>query len=216
MRDIPDESFLMHASENQFSLWLMARGEIQLAKTLNPISVSQFNNIQESRNFFLETIRKYKEEKKKGKILSFDETSTLDEKNIVTFSGGSLGGKGRGLAFINTLIYNLDFAELSKKINILTPITVIIGTDEYQNFLSKNKLYDLVTNPNIPFERLKEYFFQGNLSNTLKEKLRIFVDQINKPVAVRRQVHPKIPITSHLPVFRYHIVPNYRRTKSLL
>ena len=120
LQEVPDESLYLHASENQLSLWLMARGEIQLARTLNPVPVDSFKNMNESRQFFLDTIKKYKEEKKKGKILSFDETSTLDEKNIVSYAGGSLGGKGRGLAFVNTLIYNLEFPTLANRINIST------------------------------------------------------------------------------------------------
>ncbi len=217
MKEIPDESFKTHASENQFSLWLMARGEIQLAKTLNPISVNQFSTLSESRQFFLDTIRKYKEEKKKGKILTFDETSTLDEKNIVSFSGGSLGGKGRGLAFINTLIYNLDFSELSKRINILTPITVIVGTDEFQNFLSKNKLHDTIINPNLPYDRLRELFYHGQLSNALMDKLRFFVDQIDKPIAVRSSSTSEDSLTQPFAgVFDTYIIPNSKKNKALV
>jgi hypothetical protein len=217
LKEIPDESFLTHASENQFSLWLMARGEIQLAKTLNPISVNQFGSIDESRKFFLDTIRQYKDEKKKGKILTFEETSTLDEKNIVTFSGGSLGGKGRGLAFINTLIYNVDFSGLTQRINILTPITVIVGTDEFQNFLAKNKLQEVISNPNMPYERLRELFYHGHLSNSLMEKIRVFVDQIDKPIAVRSSSTSEDSLTQPFAgVFDTYIIPNYRTEKSLV
>ena len=88
----------------------MARGEIELARTLNPLRIGDFKDVKESRKYLIDTIKKYKEEKKRGKVLGFDETATLDEKNIVTFSGGSFGGKGRGLAFINALVYNLDFS----------------------------------------------------------------------------------------------------------
>lgn len=217
LREIPDESFKAHASENQFSLWLMARGEIQLAKTLNPISVNQFSNLQESRQFFLDIIQRYKEEKKKGKILTFDETSVLDEKNIVSFSGGSLGGKGRGLAFINTLIYNFDFSELSKRINILTPITVVIGTDEFHNFLSKNKLLDAIYHPTMPYSRLREMFYHGQLSNALMEKLRFFVDQIHKPIAVRSSSTSEDSLTQPFAgVFDTYIIPNSENNKALV
>jgi hypothetical protein len=209
LQKIPDESFLAHANENQFSLWLMARGEIELAKTINPVQVHDINNVSEAREIFLDAIQKYKEEKKRGKIMSFDETATLDEKNIVSFSGGSLGGKGRGLAFINVLIYNLDFSALSPRINILTPITVIIGTDEFQSFMSRNNLMDKVLDPDISYEELRRHFYDAPLSNTLTRKLKVFVSQIDKPIAVRSSSTSEDSITQPFSgVFDTYIIPN--------
>jgi hypothetical protein len=185
IQHIPDESFYRHAKGNNFSLWLMARGEIELARTLNPLKIGDFSTVHESRTFFMDQLRKYKDEKKKGKILSFDETSTIDEHNIVTFSGGSFGGKGRGLAFINTLINNLDFSFLSGKINIRTPKTVIIGTDEFDYFIEQNKLYNKVIKPGSDYIEIRRQFVKANLSQGLMSKLKVFIDQVNKPIAVR-------------------------------
>lgn len=185
LQTIPEESLYFHGADNQFSLWLMARGEIQLAKLLNPIQITNFETLEDFRQHFIRAIKIYKEEKKKGKILGFDETSVLDEKNIVSFAGGSLGGKGRGLAFINTLIYNLDFSALSTEINIRTPITVIIGTDEFELFMEKNHLYEKIFSENITYEEIKQHFMDAHLSSSLLKKLEVFVSQINKPIAVR-------------------------------
>ncbi|HEX3007441.1 MAG TPA: DUF5752 family protein, partial [Bacteroidales bacterium] len=185
LKTIPEESLFFHGVDNQFSLWLMARGEIQLAKLLNPIQISNFETLEDFRRHFLQAIKIYREEKKKGKILSFDETSELDEKNIVSFSSGSLGGKGRGLAFINTLIYNLDFSALSGKINIKTPITVIIGTDEFEIFMDKNHLYEKIFTENITFDEIKRHFMEAHLSASLLKKLEVFVTQVRRPIAVR-------------------------------
>lgn len=185
LQQIPDESFYYHALENQFSLWLMARGEIELARTLNPLKIGDFSNVKESRAFFNEQLRSYKEVKKKGKILAFEESSSIDEYNIVTFSGGSLGGKGRGLAFINTLINNLDFSIFSGKINIRTPKTVIIGTDEFDHFIEHNKLYDKVIKTGSSYLEIKNQFIKANLSQDLQDKLKVFIEQIEKPIAVR-------------------------------
>ncbi len=217
LQEVPDESLYLHASENQLSLWLMARGEIQLAKTLNPVPVSTFKNMDESRQFFLETIKQYREEKKKGKILSFDETSILDEKNIVSFASGSLGGKGRGLAFINTLIYNLDFPALANRINILTPITVVIGTHEFKNFLAKNKLFDKIIDPNVSYQQLRQCFVDAHLSISLLKKLKVFVSQIDKPIAVRSSSTSEDSITQPFAgVFDTYIVPNHASNKKLV
>ena len=185
LQKIPDETFYLHARENQFSLWLMARGEIQLARTINPMKVKESEDIKESKYQFLETLKKFKEEKKKGKVLNFEETSVLDEKNIIAYSSGSFGGKGRGLAFISALINNLDFSSFKNKINIRAPKTVIIGTDEFEKFLEINKLYDIIINNSIDYQKLRELFVKGELTHSLIEKLKIFLNQVDQPIAVR-------------------------------
>jgi hypothetical protein len=217
LQEVPDESLFLHASENQLSLWLMSRGEIQLARTLNPVSANTFKDMDEMRKFFLDTIKHYREEKKKGKILSFDETSSLDEKNIVSFSGGSLGGKGRGLAFINTLIYNLDFPTLANRINILAPITVVIGTNEFQHFISKNKLFEKIIDPDISYAELRRHFVDAHLSISLLKKLRVFVSQVEKPIAVRSSSLSEDSITQPFAgVFDTYIIPNHATNKKLI
>ncbi|HZK98172.1 MAG TPA: PEP/pyruvate-binding domain-containing protein [Prolixibacteraceae bacterium] len=217
LKEVPDESLYLHASENQLSLWLMSRGEIQLAKTLNPVSANTFKDIGTMRQFFLDSIKNYREEKKKGKILSFDETSVLDEKNIVSYCGGSLGGKGRGLAFINTLIYNLEFPSLTSKINILAPITVIIGTNEFQHFISKNKLFEKIINPDILYAELRVHFAESQLSTSLLKKLKVFVSHIDKPIAVRSSSTSEDSITQPFAgVFDTYIVPNGKINKKLV
>jgi hypothetical protein len=217
LKEVPDESYYLHAHENQFSLWLMARGEIQLAKTLNPIKVDENTDIKQARQYFLETIKQYKDEKKKGKILMFDETSILDEKNIVSFAGGSLGGKGRGLAFISTLINNLDFSKLSDKINIISPITVIIGTDEFQTFISKNKLLQKIVDPAISYLELRNIFVQSQLTHSLEMKLKDFVTQIDKPFAVRSSSTSEDSLTQPFAgVFDTYIIPNSDQNKRIV
>ncbi|MBN2519001.1 MAG: hypothetical protein JXB17_00730 [Bacteroidales bacterium] len=214
---IPKESFYLHARKNQFSLWLMARGEIQLAKMFNPVRVDDFETYEECKAFHLELIRSYKNDKKRGKILAFDETSTLDEKNIVSYSSGSLGGKGRGLAFINTLIYNLDFSELTSRINIRTPKTIIIGTDEFENFIRINSLYKISTNLKIKYSEIKKLFVNAKLSDSLVAKLEVFISQINKPVAVRSSSLSEDSYTQPFAgIFDTYIIPYETEDKELL
>ncbi|MBN2275020.1 MAG: hypothetical protein JXK95_11850, partial [Bacteroidales bacterium] len=214
LEEIPDESFYLHASENQFSLWLMARGEIELARTLNPLRIDNFKYVKESRKLLIETLKKYKEEKKRGKVLNFDETATLDEKNIVSFSGGSFGGKGRGLAFINALVYNLEFSGVEKAINIRTPKTVIIGTDEFDYFLERNNLIEVLLNPRYSYKEIRHYFNRAELSSSLMKKLEFFVDQIEKPIAVRSSSLSEDSLTQPFAgIFDTYIIPNARQDK---
>jgi hypothetical protein len=215
MQNISDESFYFHALENQFSLWLMARGEIQLARTLNPLKIGDFSNVKESKAFFIEQLKRYKEERKKGHILNFEETSTIDEFNIISFAGGSFGGKGRGLAFINALINNIDLSTLSNRINIRTPKTVIIGTDEFEYFIEHNKLYNVAISNESTFAQIKQKFVEASLSNELIEKLKVFLDQIEKPIAVRSSSLLEDSVSQPFAgIFDTYIIPNTTRDKA--
>jgi hypothetical protein len=209
LKYIPEESLYAQGIENQFSLWFMSRGEIQLAKTINPVKVTDFETMEDFRQYFLKTVTEYKENKRKGKILNFDEVAQLDEKNIVSMSSGSSGGKGRGLAFINTLIYNLDFSRFSKEINIRTPITAIIGTDEFESFMERNDLYKLVFNSSISYLEIRERFLKAKLSDELQIKLERFILEVKKPIAVRSSSLSEDSITQAFAgVFDTYVVPN--------
>ena len=119
--------------------------------------------------------------KNRGKVISFEETDVIDESNIVSLASGSLGGKGRGLAFINTLIYNYDFSQMIPDINIRTPITSIIGTDEFDSFIERNKLYDFV-NTERDHTVIRKVFLESKLTDGLVRKLRLILKKLTKTI----------------------------------
>jgi hypothetical protein len=184
LETVPEDSLAYHAMKNHFSLWLMARGEVKIAKLINPIKVSDFNSLRELREFLIDIIRKRRRETNKGRVVNFEESAVIDETNVVSLAGGSLGGKGRGLAFVNTLIYSFELGRLLPGINIKTPITAIIGTDEFDMFMERNHLWDGVKGEK-DFNVLQKMFIEGSISYTLEKELRVFLRQIDKPVAVR-------------------------------
>ncbi len=184
LRTVPEDSLGYHGMKNHFSMWLMARGEVEAARLIYPLKVSEFNDLNELRELLLDLIILKREEKSRGKIINFDETALLDEKNIVRMMPGSLGGKGRGLAFMNTLIYDFNFTNLVPDINIRMPRTAIIGTDEFDAFLEKNKLLNIIhTEQN--FEVIQQCFLNASLSAELEEKLVTLLKIITRPIAVR-------------------------------
>ncbi|MBN2617026.1 MAG: hypothetical protein JXR64_01800 [Spirochaetales bacterium] len=216
LKVIPSESFYLHAVENQFSIWLMARGEIALAKLINPMRIESLENIEVTRDKLITIMDQYQNEKKKGKVFRFEEDTPLTERNIVTFSDGSLGGKGRGLAFINTLIYNFDLSTVSTEINVRTPKTVIIGTKEFDQFMAKNRLYDIVLDQRHNFSYIKKAFLDGNLSPSLENQLDQFLKQIEKPIAVRSSSLSEDSFTQPFAgVFHTYIIPNNPEAKEL-
>ncbi len=184
LKNIPDDSLLYHAKRNHFSLWLMARGEIHVAKILGPKKVSDFVSAEEIREYLLKIIKTHRNEQEKGKILPFDDVEQLEEGNILSMAGGSVGGKGRGLAFINTLLYSFDLSKIIPNINLRTPKTCFIGTDEFDFFMEKNQLVDVVMHED-DYEVIKRAFLNASLNEGLVKRLKRFLKLINKPIAVR-------------------------------
>ncbi len=208
IKQIPDDSLTYHALRNHFSLWMMARGEIEIAKQLKPYKLSDFKNSQEIREFLTKIIQKHKIERDKGKIIPFDEEALLEESNIVSLASGSLGGKGRGLAFVNTLIYNYNFYNVIPGIKIRTPITIIIGTDEFDDFLKRNKLISIIYE-SIDYQELKKKFLNGDLSFDLKKKLKMLIKQIKKPLAIRSSSLLEDSLSQPFSgVFETYLLPN--------
>lgn len=208
LQTVPEDSLVYHSMKNHFSLWLMARGEVKIAKMINPIGVSDFKSLRELREFLIDIIHKRRREMNKGKVINFEESAVIDETNVVSLAGGSLGGKGRGLAFINTLIYSFELGRLLPGINIKTPVTAIIGTDEFDMFMERNHLWDKVKSEK-DFNTLQKLFLEGNLSYTLEKELRIFIRLIDKPLAVRSSSLFEDSMSQPFSgIFRTYLLPN--------
>jgi len=208
LKTVPEDSLIYHAVKNQFSLWLMARGEIQIAKIINPLKITDFENPNQLRDFLINILRLYRNEQEKGKIVNFSEAAVIEENNIVSLSPGALGGKGRGLAFINTLIYNFKFKELLPLINVRTPKTSIIGTEEFDMFIESNHLAEVIHDVK-DYKELKRIFISGQLTYTLKKRLKVFLKLITKPIAVRSSSLFEDSLTQPFSgIFETYILPN--------
>ncbi|HLN21412.1 MAG TPA: PEP/pyruvate-binding domain-containing protein [Bacteroidales bacterium] len=184
LQTVPEDSLQYHAMRNHFSLWLMARGEVKMAKMISPMTISDFKSLKDMRDFLVALIRQRRKELNKGKVINFEETAVIDDTNIVSLTAGSLGGKGRGVAFINTLLYSFELGRLLPGIKIKSPVTLIIGTDEFDLFMERNHLWPKIQE-GLEFNKLQKAFINGNLSYTLEKKLKIIIKQFDKPVAVR-------------------------------
>ena len=184
LKTIPEESLLYHARKDHFSLWLMARGEIQAAKIINPAKVTDFKKPEDLREYLITMIQHFRNEQNVGKVIPFEEAAITDERNIVALTEGALGGKGRGLAFLNTLIYNYDFSQIIPNINIRTPKTSIIGTEEFEYFLDRNKLREQALLES-DYNLLRHRFISGKLTETLIRKLKSVIKSISNPLAIR-------------------------------
>lgn len=184
LKTIPDESLVYHADRNHFSSWLMARGEIKIAKSLRPVRVSDFPTPEGLRNHLIDVCRRVHEEKTKGKIVIYDESIINEESYVIRMGEGSLGGKGRGMAFLNMLFQNLELSTTFPGVNIRIPPTSIIGTEEYDYFIEQNHFEKLLYEERDYLE-VKKLALKGRLSPSLRKRLRIYLENIHYPISVR-------------------------------
>lgn len=184
LQQIPAESILFHASRNHFSAWLMARGEVQIAKVVFRAKVEDFDHAEELRRFLIQVGDLVKDIKTKGKIINFDEHYLTEGQFIFRLNEGSIGGKGRGIAFINSLLTDSALHGAFPGINIKIPQTAIIGIDEFPGFIERNSLADLVRE-STDHDLIKRRFLMGSLSPELKGRLRTFLEHVTHPLAVR-------------------------------
>lgn len=208
LHTVPDESIIYHGKKNHFSLWLMARGEIQVAHIIHPAQIADFPTTNDLRQYILKILNKFRNEQNQGKVVPFHVSDIDDPTSIVLLGEGNLGGKGRGLAFINTLIHNYDFSQLVPNINIKTPNTTIIGTDEFVKFLERNKLAERVYNERNE-QKIKKWFLNAELSPELNDKLYKVLKFIDTPIAVRSSGMFEDSIQQPFAgIFETYILPN--------
>lgn len=184
IKQVPIESLYYHATHDNFSGWLMARGEFQMASILKSKHVDDFDTKESIREFLYDSVQ-YLIEQKKKIVVDFRRESYLPDSNFIRLRPGSLGGKGRGLAFLMFLLNRFDFSRF-RKVDITIPQTIAIGTDEFDDFLKQNKLYKVSHSTEIENEELYEIFRKAKLSHQLKEDLKLILkDWQGHPIAVR-------------------------------
>lgn len=183
-RVIPAEALLYHGKRNSFSTWLMARGEINMAEQLRPIKTEDFQSAEELRQFCLDVFRHVRYEKLQGTIVNFDTELLTSNRLITRMAKGSLGGKGRGIAFICNFIENIDFQQLIPELNIRIPSTVIIGALEFDKFVEMNNLYDDIYSLNN-YDAIRKHFIEAEFDDKIRERLMEYVKRIEKPLAIR-------------------------------
>ena len=156
----------------------------QIAKELQPVKVSDFTSTAGLRKHLLEVHEQVQQNQTRGQVVPFDE-SLLDEvHHVLRLGEGSLGGKGRGMAFLHLMIEKCDLNALVSDVNIRIPQTAVIGTEEYDFFVGQNNLRDLFTRA-VPYREVKERFLAGELSPGLRNKLRRYLKYSEGPLSVR-------------------------------
>ncbi len=184
LAQIDERSLFYHGSRNHFSNWLMARTEFDLASRLRPRKVSEFKDTDAIRRYLIETFRTFRHERQRGIIADFSHRRFDLQSDFVRIGGGSLGGKGRGLAFINALLTKYNIHERIEGVQIAVPLSVIVGTDVFDSFMEKNNLLAAALG-DVPSEVIAEAFLKAKLPRQISSDLKAFLDVVDYPLAVR-------------------------------
>ena len=155
--DIPDKSLYYHISNNHFSRWLNARALFPIAQVFKQVSADDFENMDEVRRFLYDTISAFRSNKGRGVIAKFYR-DRFDEYFIFSRIGdGSLGGKARGLAFLDSMLKRNRLLDKFPGMIISIPRTVVLATDVFDEFMSENKLYKIALQDLDDSEILKHF-----------------------------------------------------------
>lgn len=181
---IPAESFLYHISRNHISRWLYSRAIFPVAEFLKQITWESLKDIDAHREIIFEAIVKYRKMKNQGVVAVFQRDRFDRYSNFARIGDGSLGGKGRGLAFIDNMVKrHAEFDEFENA-QVVIPKTVVLCTDIFDEFMDTNNLYQLALSDASDDEILR-HFLRAKLPDRLVEDFFAFFDVVKSPIAIR-------------------------------
>lgn len=181
---IPDESLLYHASRNDISRWLYSRAMFPIAEIIQAHRFREISEAAEVKKFFFNLIVKYRRMKNKGVVAIFKKNRFDYYSNFARIGQGSLGGKGRGLAFIDSIIKKYPICDNFDGVTVSIPRTVVLCTDIFDQFMEENNLYPIALS-DAPDEEILRCFINAKLPSQLKDDFLALFEVIDKPLAIR-------------------------------
>ncbi len=184
LKSVPDQSVAMHAARNHFSIWLAARSLYPLASKFRKHSAADFASVAALRQFLLDELRDARRSEAEELVSDFSRLQSSLDSSFVRLASGSIGGKGRGIAFVRSLLAQHAVADRFPGLAIRIPKTVGIGTDEFDRFLeSMGGIDELVAAKDD--RSILARFLAGKLSPTLVRQLKATYRSLRGPLAVR-------------------------------
>ena len=175
---IPDDSLVYH-----FSRFFYSRAMFPPAEVLKHVDVSDYKDMDEARKLIFDLIVQYRRMKNTGVVAVYQKDRFDEYSNFARIGDGSLGGKGRGLAFIGAMVKRYPKLE-SDNFAVNIPKTVVICTDIFDEFMETNELYPVALG-DADDETILRYFLRASLPSRLIEDLMAFFDVVKSPIAVR-------------------------------
>ena len=201
-------SLIFHAERNHFSNWLMARTEFDVAARLRPKQVSEFENPKDVRSYLIETLKEFRHERQLGIVTDFSRDKYDGHAEFLRIGKGSLGGKGRGLAFVNNLVnrYHVHYAFPGTRISV--PRSAVICTGVFDRFMESNELIEFALGDHSDKEIIAA-FTSATIPPDLEEDLKCYLALADYPLAVRSS---SLLEDSHYQpfagIFDTHFLPN--------
>lgn len=181
---IPQEALLYHIRRNHVSRWLYSRAMFPVAEFLKSVTWESYQDVDVHRQIIFDAIVKYRKMKNRGVVAEFLRDRFDRYSNFARIGEGSLGGKGRGLAFIDNLVKRHSEFESFEKATVTIPKTVVLCTDIFDEFMDTNNLYQVALS-DVPDDVILRYFLRAKLPDRLVEDFFAFIDAVKSPIAIR-------------------------------
>lgn len=181
---IPDNVLLYNTSRDKFSKWFFSRGLFTLAHSFKAVQDSHFSSVKDLREYIVQQIHDYHVLTGRGIIAHFDKDTYEEYIWFARMGEGSLGGKARGLGFLNSLIQKYALTKKYDKVKISVPRTVVVATEYFNQFIIENDL-QYVIDSDISDDEILSDFVASRLPAALVEELKAFIATVNSPLAVR-------------------------------
>ncbi len=186
LSQVPDDSFRYHVERNHISKWLYARSLFSLACFFKKITLQDFDDdLEKTREFIYAHIDQYRKVSSRGIIAEFDRYYYDESFMFCRIGKGYMGGKARGLAFLDTLIKKNIEADKYPGVHIKIPRTVVLTTEVFDAFMENNDLYSFVLDDSKSNEEILQKFITCKLPEEVKDDLRAFLSKTHEPIAIR-------------------------------
>ncbi len=182
---VPNESLQYHIERNHLSKWLRARALFPLADLFKMFSPEDFSDCDDIKRFVFDAIGTFRLNKARGVIAEFNRESFDEYLSFTRIGQGSIGGKARGLAFLDSLIKRNRLYDRYEGVTIGIPRTVVLCTDIFDEFMEENNLYPIALSDEYSDEEILRQFIEARLTFRIHEDLYTLISVIRNPLAVR-------------------------------
>ncbi len=181
---IPNDSMLYHISRNHMSRWLCARAIFPVSAFLKHVTWHKLQNVDAHRQIIFDAIVQYRHMKNIGVVAVFDRLKFDTYSHFARIGEGSLGGKGRGLAFLDNIIKRHPELNQYPNARVMIPKTVVLCTDYFDQFMDKNSLWGIALS-DASDEEILRHFLKAQLPDALIADFFTFFDAVKSPIAIR-------------------------------
>ena len=182
---IPADSMFYHLSRNHLSRWLYSRAMFPLAEFLRDLSINSIDEVDQARQVIFDAIVAYRRIKNQGVVAVFMSDRYDSYSNFARIGEGSMGGKGRGLAFLDLVSKrNKEFFDFETT-QIVIPKTVVLCVDKFDEFMEQNQLYGVALSDNLSDDEILKHFLNAKLPRSVVADLYAYLKAVDTPIAIR-------------------------------